>query len=76
MDADDFKKIEDMFKRHVDVASENFKHHVGIMSESINQKLDLIIATQHLMGEKLPVPTPARRSEPARRSVPNPVLLS
>ena len=42
MDADDFKKIEEMFK-----------HHLGIMSESINQKLDLIIAAQCLTGEKL-----------------------
>lgn len=53
MDADDFKKIDEMFKHHVDVVSENFKHHVGIMSEDFQHKLDIVVEGQQMLSEKI-----------------------
>jgi cytochrome c556 len=42
MDSDDFKKIEDMFK-----------HHVGMMTEDFQHKLDIVIEGQQMLGEKV-----------------------
>jgi archaellum component FlaC len=42
MDADDFKKIEDMFK-----------HNVGVLSENFQRKLDIVIEGQQMLGEKV-----------------------
>jgi hypothetical protein len=42
MDAADFKIIEEMFK-----------HHLVIMSEEIHRKLDAVIEWNRIIGEKL-----------------------
>ncbi|KAF0221106.1 MAG: hypothetical protein FD174_604 [Geobacteraceae bacterium] len=42
MDADDFKKIEEMFK-----------HQVGIMSEDFQHKLDIVVEGHQMLSEKI-----------------------
>jgi hypothetical protein len=42
MKADDFKKIEDMFR-----------HHMGIMSEDFQHKLDIVVEGHQMLGEKI-----------------------
>jgi hypothetical protein len=42
MDAADFKKIEEMFK-----------HHVGIMSEDFQHKLDIVVEGQLMLSDKI-----------------------
>ena len=42
MDADDFNKIEEMFK-----------HHVGIMSEDFQHELDIVVEGQQMLAEKI-----------------------
>ena len=53
MDADDFKKLDEMFKHHVDVVSENFKHHVGILAEDFQHKLDIVVEGHQMLSEKI-----------------------
>ena len=53
MDAEEIKKIDEMFKRHVDVATENFKHHVGAMYEGFQHKLDIIVEGHQMLTEKI-----------------------
>jgi len=42
METDDFKKIEDMFK-----------HHVGMMTEDFQHKLDIVVEGHQMLGEKI-----------------------
>ena len=42
MEADEFKKIEDMFR-----------HHMGIMSEDFQHKLDIVVEGHQMLGEKI-----------------------
>ena len=42
MDADDFKKIEEIFK-----------HNMGIMSEDIQHKLDIVVEGHQMLSEKI-----------------------
>jgi hypothetical protein len=42
MDADDFKKIEEMFT-----------HHIGMMSEDFQHKLDIVIEGHQMLSERL-----------------------
>ena len=42
MDSDDFKKIEEMFK-----------HHVGIMSEDFQHKLDIVVEGHQMLADKI-----------------------
>jgi hypothetical protein len=42
MEDDDFKKIEDMFR-----------HHMGIMSEDFQHKLDIVVEGHQMLGEKI-----------------------
>ena len=42
METDDFKKIEDMFK-----------HHVGMMTEDFQHKLDIVVEGHQMLSEKI-----------------------
>jgi uncharacterized membrane-anchored protein len=42
MESDDFKKIEEMFK-----------HHMGIMSEDFQHKLDIVVEGHQMLSEKI-----------------------
>ena len=42
MEDDDFKKIEDIFR-----------HHMGIMSEDFQHKLDIVVEGHQMLGEKI-----------------------
>lgn len=42
MDAVDFKKIEEMFK-----------HHMGVMSEDFQHKLDIVVEGHQMLSEKI-----------------------
>jgi hypothetical protein len=48
MDADDIKKIEEIFKHHIGVMSEDFQHKLDIVAEGhqmLSDKLDRVEAT-------------------------------
>ena len=42
MDTDDLKNIEEMFK-----------HHIGIMSEDFQHKLDIVVEGHQMLGDKI-----------------------
>src|SRR6266567_386280 len=42
MDADDIKKIEEIFK-----------HHIGVMSEDFQHKLDIVAEGHQMLGDKI-----------------------
>jgi len=53
MDADDLKKIDELFRRHVDGVKEDVKHHMGIMTEDFQHKLDIVVEGHQMLGEKI-----------------------
>jgi hypothetical protein len=53
MDAEEIKKIDGMFKRHVDVVAENIKHHLGVMYEDFQHKLDIVVEGHQMLAEKI-----------------------
>ena len=53
MDAEDIKKIDELFRRHVDDMTENFKHHVSIMTMGFQHKLDIVIEGHQMLAEKI-----------------------
>ena len=46
MEADDIKKIEEIFKQQIG-------HHIGIMSEDFQHKLDIVIEGHQMLSDKI-----------------------
>ena len=53
MDADDLKKIDELFRRHVDGVKEDVKHHMGIMTEDFQHKLDIVVEGHQMLSDKI-----------------------
>ena len=57
MDADEINKIEEIFKHHIGVMSEGFQrkieHQTGIISEDFQRKLDIVIAGNQMLSDKI-----------------------
>jgi hypothetical protein len=57
MDADEIKKIEEIFKHHIGVMSEDFQrkieHQTGIISEDFQHKLDIVVEGHQMLSDKI-----------------------
>jgi len=57
MDADEINKIEEIFKHHIGVMSDDFQrkieHQTGIISEDFQHKLDIVVEGHQMLSEKI-----------------------
>jgi len=57
MDADEIRTIEEIFKKHIGVMSEDFQrkieHQTGIISEDFQHKLEIVVEGHQMLSEKI-----------------------